>query len=194
MTQGTQDTRIAELLPFFVNGTLEGEERKAVEAALARDPALAREAEALARLRSGMKAEEPAYTPGEMGLARLMREIDGTGRQPRPVSRRAWYVAAIAAAFALGAVLLAPLMLPDEPLYEQASGDAGEAALVVAFRQDAPQGEIARLLLDNGLVIVDGPSALGLYRLSPVEAVDIEALADRLAGETALIESIDTLQ
>ena len=51
-------------LPFWVNGTLSEAERAEFEAAMAEDPRLSAEAEALAAIRAGMQAEE-LRSPGE---------------------------------------------------------------------------------------------------------------------------------
>ena len=66
---------ISALLPFLANGTLEGDERAEIEAALAEDAALQAELRALRAIRATMQAEE-SFSPGEMGLARLMRGVE----------------------------------------------------------------------------------------------------------------------
>ena len=53
---------------------------------------------------------------------------------------------------------------------------------------------MTELLLSNGLLIVDGPSALGLYRVQSIDGEDLSVLAERLAKETELVETIDALQ
>ena len=61
-------------LAFHVNGTLEAEARAEVEALLAEDARLRSEAEALAVIRAEMQAEG-IRSPGEFGLARLLRDV-----------------------------------------------------------------------------------------------------------------------
>ena len=193
----TSQESVEELLPFLVNGTLDGAEHDRVARAVDADPALAHEVSALRAVRDRMRSESPAQSPGEFGLARLMRDIDAAGSTP--VARRQtalpWLVA-IAAVLALVAVLATGTIAPqpDGAIYEQASGDAGDAALTVAFRPDATQGDIATLLQDNGLIIVDGPSALGLYRLAALDGADLAALSETLRARGELVESVDVRQ
>ncbi|MEC8196124.1 MAG: hypothetical protein VX228_07375, partial [Pseudomonadota bacterium] len=71
---------ISALLPFLANDTLEGAERAEVEAAVAADAALQAELTALQAIRQQMQADqEAAYSPGEVGLARLMRLVEAEG-------------------------------------------------------------------------------------------------------------------
>ena len=66
---------IHELLAFRANGTLEGEDLATVEAALDADADLRAELAALTAIRSTMQAEE-VQSPGDFGLARLMRDVE----------------------------------------------------------------------------------------------------------------------
>ena len=79
MKPGEADHGIAALLPFWVNGTLTSDEAAAVEAAVAADPALAKEVVFLQAVRSQMQTIQPGYSPGEIGLARLKRAITAKG-------------------------------------------------------------------------------------------------------------------
>lgn len=193
MTRAEDRILAEELLPFHVNGTLDGDEKDAVEAALKVEPDLAAEAAALSEMRTRMQAEDMGYSPGDMGLARLMRDIDSESVAPK--SRFAGFGAgfAIAAVLAMAAFLVAPMLQPNAPVYyEQASGDAGDLGLTVAFRSDATQAQISDLLLNAGAVIIDGPTALGLYRIAPLDGADLTALAETLRASPTLIESVDT--
>lgn len=201
------DRRTAEeLLPFLVNGTLDANERALVRAQLATDSDLAEQEQVLRRIRTQMQTEETLYSPGEMGLARLMRDLDGQSRiadEPATVlgfERRPVF-SALAAAIATVAVISGVNLMrgasdaPEAPVYyEQASGDAADAVLTIAFRPNATQTQMTELMLSYGLVMVDGPSALGLYRVAPLDGDDLTELAARLAAETDIIETVDTLQ
>lgn len=190
-TETRQD--IEALLPFYVNGTLDQDERARVDAALADDTSLAAQARALSALRDQMKAEDIDYSPGDFGLARLTREIDAETVQP--AQSRAGFLGgfALAAALALAAFLsVTRLMTPPEPVYEQASGDA--AALSVIFQPDVTQEQMTELMLELGLVIVDGPSALGIYRVAPLDERDLTALASSLRAADDVIDRVDVPQ
>lgn len=181
------------LLVFLANDTLEGEERAAVQAAVEADPGLARELDALRNIRAEMQAETPASLPGEFGLARLMRDIDKEPHAavPQPAPRgRVWRYAAVAAV-ALFAVQSAFILTMPDAVIDLAGGGVDRAegpALTVAFRPEAREAEIRALLLEAGLVIVDGPSALGLYTIAAPEAVAAEAALAALRARPDLVE------
>ncbi|MEH7828540.1 anti-sigma factor family protein [Gemmobacter denitrificans] len=191
MTQDMTRDEIAALLPFLANGTLTGAELRAVQDWLARDPALADEARALAALRDAMQAEPVPQTAVELGLARLMRDI-GRIDTPAPRSMRWQIAASLVLAAGLGATggyLAQPGA--EEVVYEQASGEAGLPQLTVAFVPGATMAQITELLRANGVTLVDGPSAIGLYRLAVPEGVDGFALAESLRMAVDLVESVD---
>ncbi|MGI1663682.1 hypothetical protein ACRDNQ_15695 [Palleronia sp. KMU-117] len=189
---------IESLLPFYVNGTLRGDERTGVEAALAADARLRREADALGQIRGAMRDLDTGPTPGEFGLARLMRDIDRAAPRPAPKlasPRRVttllpWGLAA-AAAIALVAVGLGRFGVDPDASYRQASGDAATSTLTLAFQPEATQAAVSDLLLEYGLVIVDGPSAIGLYRVAPADGRDLAALAAELRDRQEVVESVD---
>jgi len=160
-------------LPFFVNGTLERAEEADLSAWLERDGALRAELEALRGLRARMQAEE-VVSPGEAGLERLMQGLDRLEPANLPRAPRRLQIAAAILA-AVVAVQAFFLMRPGEEPggYQLASG--GEVALTVAFRPDGTEAEIRAALLEAGLVIVDGPSALGFYGLAALDGVELGA-------------------
>jgi anti-sigma factor RsiW len=189
-------TEIEALLPFYVNGTLRGDERASVEAALDDDARLRDEAAALGHIRQSMRDIDMGHTPGEFGLARLMRDIDRAAPVRQPAVRRQsallpWGLAA-AAAVALVAVGLGRFGFEESAPYTQASGGADETFLTLAFQPEASQAQVSDLLLEYGLVIVDGPSAIGLYRVDPGQGRDLAALAAELRDREEVIESVDT--
>lgn len=182
--------QIAELLPFWINGSLSADEAAEVAAAVAADPALADETAFLRALRARMQAEPPGYSPGEIGLARLKRTL-AVETAPRRVSLA---TAAAVALIAAGLGFAAQTLLRPAPVeYIQASGDTDSAALLVAFQPTAPAQAISQALLAEGLTILDGPSALGLYRLAPMDApgTDLAALAERLQARADVFEVVD---
>lgn len=197
MEAGRSDIKIAELLPFWVNGTLTVDEAAVVAAAVAANPALAAEADFLRALHSRMQAGTAGYSPGALGLARLKRDIAGQkiAPQARKVSLRV-----VAAAAAVAAIVgyaanegFRPTALDPVPVeYVQASGD-DDTALTVGFRGTATAQAISEFLLSEGVIILDGPSAIGLYRLAPLDVatVDLAALAERLQGRADLFDVVD---
>lgn len=178
---------IVERLPFYANGTLSEEERAEVENSLQNDAALREELALLNSLRASMQAER-VDSPGDVGLSRLMAEIDRTTPANQPGPPRFWRIAAgilLAIALAQGALLLAPGGT-DTPY--QLAGDA-EPEITVAFRPDVTEAELRSALLSAGLVIVDGPSALGLYGLATEETTTLQQAREALIA-SGVIESI----
>lgn len=188
---------VAGLLPFAVNGSLSPEEAREVEDWLARDPDLQDDAGFLTRLRAMMRAEPLPETGSEFGLARLLRDLPPqlTPEAARPPAR--WLAPTLAAGIAalvagLGTAALLRAPAPAEaPIYEQASGDAAELPrLTVTFAPEARLSEVAALLQAQDLVIVDGPGALGLYRLELPPGADAAAVAEALA-QAAIVDSVE---
>jgi anti-sigma factor RsiW len=180
---------ISELLPFYLNGTLSVEEKAKVEHALTTDAGLKAELKLLDRIRTSVQEEDAGYSPGELGLARLGRDLSPSATVRRPS------LAALAAAFALGAILAGVIAVqamraPEEP-YRQAGLAPAEESLLVAFRADATAREISDLLVAGDYAIVDGPSALGLFHVSPPEGVDPAAAVADLAAAAAIVESAE---
>lgn len=197
---------IHELLPFRANGTLEGADLDAVDAALAEDADLRAELAALTAIRATMRAEEVA-SPGEFGLARLMRDVDAEARVAAPVAAndnvvplsrlRIWQVAA-AVVLAVGIGFNLPQIGPGSAPMERAESEpagftlasGGAAAdFTVVFAPDATEAELRALLLEAGLEIVSGPSALGIYRLGLIDAEMSDAAFAALSA-SAIVEDV----
>ena len=183
---------IQALLPFLANDTLTGDERTEVQAAVAADPELQTELKALQAIRTTMQTEE-AFSPGEMGLARLMRDVEDapiaanapTAPMKRPVL---WQ---IAAAVLLAVVLGQGLMMrqsSDPAGYGLASGEA--ATLTVGFTANTTEAQMRALLIQAGVKIVSGPSELGLYQLATLDGTSEEAAIAVLAPSD-LVETLE---
>ncbi len=174
--------RLEELLPFYVNGTLDPEETRHLEAALAEDASLRAELAFVQALRGVVQEERPQGL-GELGERRLLRSIRQEKRASR--LRRAVVPIAIAASLLLVAqvVTIGVLSQDEVPGVVEPLGETAE--LQVVFTPDATEAEIRTLLFEAGATIVDGPSALGVYRLDaedPAAALDaLEARSDLVA-------------
>ena len=185
---------IEKLLPFYVNGTLDAEERTRIEALLETDAGLRDELAFLGAVREGVQQGAAASSPGELGLRRLLRDVRRERRRER--FNRAWRPA-IAAAAALVLVLqfavIARLTSEPDGVFRPA-GAAGEAHLQVTFEDTATEAEIRALLRGVGAEIVSGPSELGIYRLRvdppPADDTAVEALLERLRSRGDVVSFV----
>jgi anti-sigma-K factor RskA len=193
---GKRDESLELLLPWYVNGTLEAEERRQVEAYLESNSDARDEVALLRELRQQVKDEKIEHSPGELGLQRLKREIKQAGAQPDGADRMTgrtvtvasfWRPLAVAACLAV--VVQAGVMVglggwPGSDV-EIASGTAGLTApvLQVTFEPGATEQEIRDVLQSAGASIADGPTALGVYNLRLVDA-----------GTTTVDEALATLR
>ncbi len=192
MTQSKSDRiETAELLPFWVNGSLQPSEALQIEAAMAFDSDLRAEAEALKRLRDTIQAGTPAFSPGELGWVRLQRAIAQEPRQ-HIWQKRVIAAAALVATLALiGIYMVSPRLANAPDTFRQASGQSSSRILTVSFRSGATEAAIADVLLRNGLIIVDGPSALRLYRIEVGKNQDPAMAAMALRSETGIFETVE---
>ncbi|VAW00072.1 hypothetical protein MNBD_ALPHA07-1927 [hydrothermal vent metagenome] len=184
------------LMVFLANETLEGQEREAVEAAVAADPQLTVELEALRSIRAEMQAEPAQSTSSEFALARLMRDIGREGAQQALAVQHKSNIWKIAAVIAMGlfAVQSAYVVMAPDEIIDLAGGsgiDAGGPTLIVAFSEDAPEGDIRRLLLQLDLTIIGGPSALGLYTLAASDDASRATALTQLNANSDLVDSAE---
>jgi len=178
------DSKLSELLPWHVNGTLGEQDRQAVDARLAEDGDARAEREFLASLRDAVRDEVPAVE-ADIGLHRAMAMIQRIRPAPagRPSSRvhlldwlrvgfslpRFAYAAGIAV-FALQAGVIAHLLGSREEAYSDTRSTrpiAAEAGpfIKASFRPDATEADLRFLLVSLGATIVSGPTQLGDYYL-----------------------------
>jgi len=180
------------LLPFYLNGTLDGEDLAAVEAWLANDPsAIVALEEAQAEFSATTETNEALRPPAD-ALGRfskmLEQEAGSTRSQPAasPLSgfwnriagippKFAWATAALTIALV---VLQTAIDYGDRGNdYEVAGSEQDLAAapfVLVVFRADARMVDIAALLDANGAAIAGGPTAGGVFRI----AIPAKTVAD----------------
>jgi anti-sigma factor RsiW len=201
--RGSPHERAQQLLPWYVNGTLDPDEKAMVEAHLADC------ADCRADLESEQAlARDVAALPIDLEHAwsALSDRIDAAVpprrlAEPVPFLRRkvamGWalggpFAAAAAVAFAIAIVPEA--RSPAGPAY-RALGSAPTAQpgnALVMFRPDARDGDLRAALTTAGARIVDGPTASGAYvvRIAPDRRVKaLEGL--RAAPQVLLAEAID---
>lgn len=197
------------LMPWYVTGALEGDERSRLEAHL-EACAECRDALAFERRLASETAALPADASGvEAAWAAVRQRLDAPARsRSRPRSAPSWrgratHLAraaapwigwAVAAQFvlALGVRALMPSMLAPQPAVSGATYHALAASqapvaadVAVIFRPEARVADIRRLLLASHARLTDGPTAAGVWLLSVPPTERAEALA-RLRGDAGV--------
>ncbi|UCI07811.1 anti-sigma factor [Mesorhizobium sp. B1-1-8] len=191
------------LLPFYLNGSLEGAELEAIEEWLASDPAaLAALDEAEAEF-SGTAAANEAIRPPADALSRFVKALDAEARPVREPAGQSWLaqafgrLGAIPAGFAwaAAAVLLALVVVQS---FEQPGGKGNDFQVagqedelaklpfaLVKFKPDAKMSDIAAFLGQNGLKIAGGPTADGVFHVTvPAStAADYDKLVGLIATQ-----------
>jgi hypothetical protein len=207
------ERELHQLLPFYVNGSLEGEELDAIKAYLAGSEEARQEVAFLEQLRENIKKQPQVNSPGELGLKRLQREISrnetlrsGKGEQASDLARKVqlsaragvsvwWRNLAVAACLTL--VVLGAfsrdVWLGDGGDMHLA-GSENTAHIQVTFKPQATEEAIRLLLLETGLTIKEGPSTLGVYRLdAETNAGDetLDGILQRLRSRKDVVETAD---
>ena len=140
------------------------------------------EVEFLHRLRVQVKAAAPAHSPRELGLKRLQRQLKKETRAKAPVAP-SWWRPAMAAAMLVVVVQTGILIQTwqPEPGIEPLAG-AGYAGVVlqIDFAPDASAEAITESLRGASATIIDGPSAVGIYRIRLDVDPDDEARIDEI--------------
>lgn len=165
-------------LPFYVNGTLDAAEHKAVEAHLSDCEVCQAEVSFLQALGRQVKDNNHVNGPGELGWARLKKQIHAEKQTLRHSPSRFWQ--------AVAAVALLAVAIQAGLLYRYTSVTDGyhmlgvaDAHLQVAFYPQVTEQQMRDILNEVQVRIVDGPGALGIYRIELVGVPATQAAARR---------------
>ncbi|MEI8698469.1 anti-sigma factor [Mesorhizobium sp. ISC15] len=191
------------LLPFYLNGSLEGSELEAVEEWLASDPAaLAALGEAEAEFSSTAASNEAIRPPAD-ALGRFARALDAEAGPVRAPAASSWLAQAwgrfmavpAGVAWAAAAALLALVMVQSvvQPGGKggdfEIAGQQGDLAkmpfALVKFKPDAKMADIVAFLGEHQLKIAGGPTADGVFRLGipATTAADYEKVLGLIAAQ-----------
>lgn len=186
-----EDGRLEELLPWYVNGTLIGDEERQVRRFVEDNAQAARDVEILRQLRDAVRSQEHG-SPGELGLRRLqasLREGRSPGSSPS-VGR--WWRPVLAAAAALVIVIQGVLLMnawQRPAAYEPAGVAPAGSVIQLQFMPGATEQQITELLTRLDMEIVKGPSSVGVYRVAPVhEGADPKTLVARLRAADKIVK------
>lgn len=162
----TTHQEILELLPWFVNGTLNEHEHSLLNEHLKGCGECNHEVEILLETSKVFHATTEPST-GSIGQARsdFLRQLEG--RSERAVYRLRWMIPASVAACLLIAALLFGPMSRQEESFETLSNDVSNNGPVIqlVFQPNTPERSIQSLVLRDQGHIISGPTAQGVYRL-----------------------------
>jgi anti-sigma factor RsiW len=166
--------RVAELIPWYVNGSLEPGERELAARHLAECAACRAEVEREQRLAAACREVEPP-APALHGaqVERLLARLPPSRWADLPRWARRLLAAQAAALVLLVAGAAALWRQRAEPVFRTLSAPvaaqpaaAGAARLRVVFAETATEAEIRRLLGGVRGELVGGPSPLGVYTVA----------------------------
>jgi len=182
-----------ELLPWLVNGTLDGLERTRVERHVAECVACSQEVDDLCALQAAVALDDDADRQATHALARIKARVRSAesrrgakwGLQAiasRWGQTNGWVRYAVLAQFVLLAVMAAALLQQPTAQYYHSLGAAPKTAspgsgVVVVFNEALAERDMRSLLLRLHARIVDGPSPAGAYTLQVPQGEQAAALA-----------------
>lgn len=185
----------SELLPWLVNESLPENEREAVLAHTQNCVICRRELDALESLqtsitRTGAAQQIPAPDMREINT-RIDRLIERRGRWRRWLMRCGdWLGNPWRTAFAVQAVVLlavasalfwSPSPTPEFTTLTSPASVADRTYLRVVVAPEFDGASARQFLSDNRLIVVEGPSSRGVYKLRPEESsADLDAIAAEL--------------
>jgi anti-sigma factor RsiW len=185
-TTNDNEQEIEELLPWHAAGTLSRDDARRVEAALARDPGLARRYELVREeMLETIGLNETLGAPSARTMETLFRKIDAeparrparsfnlAGRFGKFIASLTPRTLAFAAAAAVLALVLQAGVITGVLLNEGASGyrtasapaSAAGSYAMVRFTPQATAADITKFLEANKLSVAGGPAPGGLYRI-----------------------------
>ena len=192
---------ISECLLDCAKGRLSEQACAEVEAAAQADPAISEELSYYQGLaRAGEHGSVAEASPGELGWARLSREMDSledTQVLPETAAAndnsRLWKFAAVALGIlAMGqfSASLIDTSLQETPRYIPVAEIEAEFGAQITFAEDVSEKAVRELLITTEANIVSGPSALGIYRLGFADADARDRGISQLSQRSDIVESV----
>ena len=177
------ERRVRELLPWYVNGTLEGAELEEVRQALRSSLPLRREHDRLVQVQRLMQQDDAEHIAADRSFERLMSRI----QRRRQWQNRVYWQAAAVATLAVGVGLW--WNLGQAPArFETLTAPAVDGPRIrVLFAEDISAEARAELLAVHGLEQAAPPTAEGLYTLKAPADADARAIADALRADPRVV-------
>lgn len=204
MTHGEIDL----LLPWYVNGTISGEDRHRVEEHLQECAQCRQEILFLQGLEEAVQME-PTFAPSSDLLRKTLARLEkrGKGFWDRiaewlaPPPRLRWAVVVVGFAIVLQTAIIIGLMsIPSEKTYEVLSVPSTQQAtgprIVLAFQENITESMMRETLQAFHAQIVAGPSPLGFYtvELPQEEAGSVDKRLEELRAKKGVIRFAERAQ
>lgn len=198
-SHGELERKALELLPWYVNGTLAGEERELVNRQVSSNITCRKELDRLRRLQELMRRDDAEAVATGRAFERLMERINSSDATRRSQARtagqkRAWAPLALAASMAMSvAVLLwwwaAPPAAPGiyKTLTSPQPTDPGSTVLRIVFAPGVGETERIALLADHRLRIIGQPADDGVVTLAFAEGADQAAIVAALKQDPRIL-------
>ncbi len=185
----SDERKALELLPWYVNGTLKGEERELVSRQVLASLTCRKELERLRHLHQLIQRDDAEAAATGRAFERLMARINASDVSPRSRARHAgrqvaWTPFALAASLAAAVSVLlwweatVPSTSPRsyETLTSTQPADPGAAGLRVVFAPGVTESERLQLLASHGLTIAEPPTDDGVVTLLFTDGTDRAAI------------------
>lgn len=174
--------RVQELLPWFVNGSLNEGEQSLVDAHLEECPECRISVEELVAVAAKFSASDPFDLAWRSDA--VCSFMDQLPPKPGVVSESAWLrpTMAVFGALAIAAVLLVGLPRTDAfrtLSFGEHVRDAPPVVQVV-FGSDTTEKTIRDILLEDGNRVIGGPTQQGVYRVALGTSEDADVFIARL--------------
>lgn len=184
-----QDKHPEELLAWYVNGTLTGNEYEQVAEHIKACKKCQQDIDLFNHIQEQTKLMV-VDSHGELPWARLQREIKKEEPKDELGTKGNWWgkVAAIAAVLVLTVQVGVIFKYSEQPEYIPAGEEA--AHIQIIFETTAREEAIRKILLDNDLEIVSGPGASGVYRLrviSDENISEVQKIVERLKSKEDIV-------
>lgn len=191
--EGSAHAEADRLLPWLVNGTLDGEALERVRAHLDECATCQREAAWLRALQAACRTDDAATPALPRRSYRPRLHAGPIHHGPRRHAWQRWVIAVEAVlVLTLGGALLRREHAPPPAYHALSAPDASRARLVVVFAPSLSEAQMRQLLQACDARVVDGPTTAGGWVLSvPSARATPVREALRAAHGVTLVASLD---
>lgn len=186
------DSTIDEKLIAMTTGRLQEDDQGELKKRLDEDATLGNEATFLKALHQGIQQED-VQPPGDIGLARLKRDIQNERKQAQNTRQNIWKPVAIAACCVMAVQLFLNIPTDDTGtgITVLSGGEHAQGPqLQIIFKTNATEANIRQALNSVQARIINGPGALGVYTLALTEETNVNEAIEELKNLAFVDEAL----